>query len=269
MSGRREGRDGAELAGTDLAFRYPGASGDAVRGVSARVAPHSVLAVVGPNGSGKSTLARLLAGGLAASSGTVAYGGVPVSRWGRRELARRVAVVPQSEHVPFPLAVRSLVAMGRYPHLGPWRRERAEDAAAIAGALARCGLEGLAGRLFQTLSGGERQRARLARALAQEPRTLIVDEPTAALDMRYEMAIFRLLRTLADDGVAVMVVTHNINLATRFGDRMLLLANGAVAAQGPPDEVVTARNISEAYDWPVAVARQAFPDGAAPQVLPG
>lgn len=269
MSGRRGKEAGAELAGTDLVFRYPRAPKDAVSGVSARVSPNSVLAVIGPNGSGKSTLARLLAGGLAPRSGTVAYGGAPVSRWGRRELARRVAVVPQSEHVPFPLAVRSLVAMGRYPHLGPWRRERAEDAAAISAALARCGLEGLAGRLVQTLSGGERQRARLARALAQEPRTLIVDEPTAALDMRYEMAIFRLLRALAAAGVAVMVVTHNINLATRFGDRMLLLANGAVAAQGPPDEVVTARNISGAYGWPVTIARQAFPGGDALQVLPG
>lgn len=265
MSDRR----GVELAGTDLVFRYPRAPRDAVRGVSERVAPNSVLAVIGPNGSGKSTLARLLAGGLVPSSGDVAYGGVPVSRWGRRELARRVAVVAQSEHVPFPLTVRSLVAMGRYPHLGPWRRERAEDAAAVSAALERCGLEDFAGRTFQTLSGGERQRARLARALAQGPRTLIVDEPTAALDMRYEMAIFRLLQELAADGVAVMVVTHNINLATRFGDRMLLLADGAVAAQGPPDEVVTARNISGAYDWPVTVGRQVFPDGAAPQVLPG
>lgn len=229
-----------------------------------------MCAVIGPNGSGKSTLVKLLAGSLSPDSGSAAYEETPLGQWGPRDLARRVAVVPQSEHVPFPLTVRSLVAMGRYPHLGPWRRERVEDARAIAFALARCGLDDFGDRTFQTLSGGEQQRARMARALAQRPKVLIVDEPTAALDMRYEMAIFRLLRVLADDDlVAVLVVTHNLNLATRFSDRILLLKDGAATAEGAPGEVVTAANISRAYDCPVTVAKQSFQEGKAPQVAPG
>ncbi len=269
--GRSSGEaDRVLLEGTGLVCRYKGATRDAIRHVSVRVGPASVCALIGPNGSGKSTLVKLLAGSLAPDSGSVSYEGVPLSQWSPRDLARRLAVVPQSEHVPFPMTVRSLVSMGRYPHLGPWRRERPEDAQAIAVALSRCGLEAFADRPFQTLSGGEQQRTRIARALAQQPKVLVVDEPTAALDMRYEMAIFRLLRALADDDrVAVLIVTHNLNLATRFGDRILLLKDGAETAEGPPAEVVTAANISRAYDWPVTVATQSFREGKAPQVAPG
>lgn len=260
---------GGILEAAGLAFRYPKAARDAIRRVSVQVRPSSVLAVIGPNGAGKSTLAKLLAGSLEPRSGTTSYDGTPLAEWRPRDLARRVAVVPQREHVAFPLTVRDLAAMGRYPHLGPWRRERAEDASAVLRALQRCEVADLAGRVFQTLSGGEMQRVRLARALAQAPKLLIVDEPTAALDMRYEMTIFRLLRDLADDGLAVMIVTHNLNLATRFSDRMLLLDEGAVAAEGPPGHVVTTDTISRAYRWPVSVVRQSFREGAAPQVAPG
>ncbi len=260
---------GGVLEGSRVTFRYPKGVRDAVRGVSVEVRPSSVLAVIGPNGAGKSTLAKLLAGSLEPCSGTTAYEGTPLLEWKRRDLARRVAVVPQSEHVAFPLTVRDLVAMGRYPHLGPWRRERAEDALAVSRALERCEVAELLDRAFHTLSGGEMQRARIARALAQEPKLLIVDEPTAALDMRYEMAIFRLLRDLADDGIAVMIVTHHLNLATRFSDRMLLLREGAAAAAGLPGEVVTTETISRAYGWPVSVSRKSFREGSAPQVVPG
>ena len=260
---------GCVLEGARLRFRYRDASQDAVRDISVRLSPASVCALIGPNGSGKSTLVKLLAGVLAPHAGRAACEGMPLARWKPRDLARRMAVVPQIEHVPFPLSVRSLVAMGRYPHLGPWRRERAEDVRAIDLALARCGLTGLGSRTFQTLSGGEQQRARMARALAQRPRILIVDEPTAALDMRYEMTIFRLLRALADDDrVAVLIVTHNLNLATRFADGILLLKAGSAIAEGPPRQVVTAGNISRAYDWPVTVSAQSFREGSAPQVAP-
>ena len=257
------------LEGTALVFRYPNASRDAVRDVSLRAEPGSLHAILGPNGSGKSTLLRLLVGGLRPASGAALFGGQPLDLWPGRALAREVAVVTQNEHVPFPVTVESLVAMGRYPHLGPWRREGVADREAIARAMDRCGVARLVDRGFQTLSGGERQRVRIARALAQEPRVLVLDEPTAALDMRYEMAIFRLLRELADhDGVAVVLVTHNLNLAARFGDHHLLLHRGSVVAEGDAAGVISAKNISRVYDWPVAVVSQSFREGRAPQVVP-
>lgn len=257
------------LEGLDLVFRYPGAEVDAVRGVSVRAEPGRLSTILGPNGSGKSTLLRLVAGGLRPASGTARFAGRRLARWSRRDLAREVAVVTQREHIPFPVTVRALVAMGRYPHLGPWRREGEADRAAIGAAMERCGVAGLGERAFQTLSGGERQRVRVARALAQEPRALVLDEPTAALDMRYEMTIFRLLRELAHrDGVAVLLVTHNLNLAARFGDRHLLLDGGRTAAQGDAAAVLTTDNISGVYGWPVSVAMGVFGEGRAPQVVP-
>jgi len=135
--------------------------------------------------------------------------------------------------------------------------------------MARCGVAELQDRDFGTLSGGEKQRVRIARALAQEPRALLLDEPTAALDMRYEMEIFRLLKELAEsDAVAVMVVTHNLNLAARFGDSHLLLKDGAVMAEGDASKVVTAENISCVYGWPVTITPHSFAEGSVPQVVP-
>ncbi len=262
------GRGPPVLEGESLCFRYPGTKREALREVSLRAAAGALSAVLGPNGSGKSTLLRLLAGGLRPESGTVRFAGRPLDQWPRRALARQMAVVAQNEHVPFPVTVKSLVAMGRYPDLGPWRREGPVDREAIFQAMVRCSVASLQERTFQTLSGGERQRVRIARALAQEPRALILDEPTAALDMRYEMAIFRLLRELAHDGVAVVVVTHNLNLAARFGDRHLLLKQGVVVAEGNAGDVITAPNISRVYDWPVNVVSQPFREGLAPQVVP-
>lgn len=257
------------LEGKSLCYRYRGASRDAVRDVSLRAEPGAVSTVLGPNGSGKSTLLRLLAGGVHPRSGSAVYGGRPLDQWPRRRLARELAVVTQHEHVPFPVTVGSLAAMGRYPHLGPWRREGAQDRAAVAAALERCGVAGLEARDFRTLSGGERQRVRIARALAQEPRVLLLDEPTAALDMRYEMSIFRLLRELAADGeTAVVLVTHNLNLAARFGDQHLLLREGATAAKGDAAQVITGENVSGVYGWPVTVVSQRFREREAPQVLP-
>lgn len=270
--GASHGRDrpqSAHLEGTDLFYRYPGAGINAIGGVSLRAAPGELSTIIGPNGSGKTTLLRLLAGGLRPATGTARFAGRPLEEWPRREIAREVAVVTQREHVPFPITVRSLVAIGRYPHLGPLRREGRPDRDAIAAAMERCGVAELAERGYQTLSGGERQRARIARALAQQPRALVLDEPTAALDMRYEMTIFQLLRELAHrDGVAVLLVTHNLNLAARFGDRHLLLEGGRMVAEGDTGSVITAENISRVYEWPVGVVTRGFAEGAVPQVVP-
>jgi iron complex transport system ATP-binding protein len=245
-------------------FRYPGATADAVAGVDLHVQPADFVALLGPNGSGKSTLLRLLLGVLRPSAGDVVFRGRPIEDWPRDELARSIGVVAQSEEIAFPVGVREFVAMGRYPHLGPWRREGALDAAAIADAMARCEVAQLARRSMLELSGGERQRVRLARALAQQPQVLVLDEPTAALDIAHEMALFEMLDALARAGATVVVVTHNINIAARYARRLVLLDRGRIAADGAADDVLTRERLEHVYHWPVHIRREED----APQVVP-
>lgn len=253
-----------------LGFSYPGAARPAVDGVSLEVPAGACTALLGPNGSGKSTLLRLLLGTLSPALGAVSFEGRPVSAWPRAEMARRVGVVPQGEEINFPITVGEMVMMGRYPHLGRWRREGEADRRAVEAALERCDILELAERPISTLSGGERQRALVARALAQEPGVLVLDEPTAALDVKHEMAIFELLRDLGRGGVTVLLVTHSLNLASRFADRLVLLSRGRVAARGAPAEVIDQRRIEEVYGWPVRVTAHPGPgpDAGAPQVTP-
>jgi iron complex transport system ATP-binding protein len=250
----------------ELTVRYPGGGRPALVNVSMDVPDGSFYGVLGPNGSGKSTLMKALLGVLPAQSGTALVDGRPVEAWSRRDLARAVGVVPQAETIAFPLKVRDMVAMGRYPHLGPLGSEREADRKAIARALDECDVADLAARDVQTLSGGELQRVRIARALAQEPRALVLDEPTASLDIRHEMAILELLRASADAGMTVLVVTHGLDLAARFADRMLLLAKGQVAAEGVPADVMRSDVLEEVYRWPIAV--QEDPATGTPRVTP-
>lgn len=250
-------------------FTYAAARTPAVADVSVAVATGTVHAVIGPNGSGKSTLLRLLLGVLRPSSGRVKFCGRDTATWSRREIARRIGVVTQLEEIPFPITVLELVTMGRYPHLGPWRSASADDRAAITRAMERCEVEHLAGRPMATLSGGERQRARLARALAQEPATFVLDEPTASLDIAHEMTIFELLGALASrDGASVVIVTHHVNLAARYADRLMLLDAGQVVAEGRPADVLTRETIELAYRWPINVFPHPGPgpDAGAPQI---
>lgn len=250
----------------DLRVRYPRAPRPALDGITMEVPTGSLYAVLGPNGSGKSTLMRGLMGVLRPESGSVALEGRPVTSWERRELARRVGAVPQSESMAFPLTVRELVGMGRYPHLGALAPEGPADREAVERALDRCDALHLGGRDVTTLSGGELQRVRIARALAQEPRTLVLDEPTASLDIRHEMAILRLLRDQVEEGITVLLITHHLDLAGRFADRLLLLAHGRVAAEGAAAEVLRADVLSEVYGWPVEVLPD--PVTGAPRVTP-
>jgi iron complex transport system ATP-binding protein len=239
----------------DITLRYPRSSRPALDGVSVDIPSGGCTAVLGPNGSGKSTLLRVLLGTAAVSAGSVAAFGRPIGAWTRVELARQVGVVPQGEVEAFPMTVRALVAMGRYPYLGPWRREGAEDAAAISAAMARCDVAQFAERSMDTLSGGERQRVRLARALAQEPAALALDEPTTSLDLRHEMTIAELLRQLADAGTTIVLVTHNLGIAARYADQVVLLDEGKLAAAGPTGEVLTAARIEQVFKWPVDLVR--------------
>ena len=254
----------------DLTLRYPDAARDALHAVNMDAARSSLLAVLGPNGSGKSTLLKVLLGALRANHGSVHFLDRPIAEWPRREIARHIGVVPQGEEITFPITVRELVAMGRYPHQRAMQAESAADARAISAALERSECAHLAARDVTTLSGGERQRARIARALAQQPETLVLDEPTTSLDIHHEMEILHLLRELADSGATVILVTHNLNLAARFADRVMLLDEGRVAAEGAPAHVFTPETIGRVYRWPIAVMPHAGPgaDTGAPQVVP-
>lgn len=255
----------------DVTYAYPGAERPAVEAVDLRIGGGDLYAIIGPNGSGKSTLLRLLLGARSPGRGEVLHAGRPLAGWSRRELARRVGVVPQHETVAFPLSVREFVAMGRYPHLGAWRSEGPGDRRAIERALERCDVAGLASRPFGTLSGGERQLARIARALAQRPGALVLDEPTVSLDIRHEMEIFELLRELSEvDRVTVVLVTHNLNAASRYAGRLLLLGDGRAVTEGEPRRVLTRDTVERVYGWPVRVVPLPGegPDAGAPQVTP-
>jgi len=249
-----------------VSVRYARRAAPALAEVSLDVRPGTLHAVLGPNGSGKSTLMRALLGVCALDGGSVRLDGLDAATWERRELARSVGAVAQSESIAFPLSVRELVGMGRYPHLGPLAPERVEDRAAVERALVACGVADLAGRDVTTLSGGELQRARIARALAQEPRALVLDEPTSSLDVRHEMAILELLRDAADRGITVLLITHGLDAAAQFADRMTLLAQGSVVAEGSPSEVMREEILARIYEWPIAVRTD--PDSGRPRVTP-
>jgi iron complex transport system ATP-binding protein len=245
--------------------RYDAHAPLALDQVSCQVASSELVAVVGPNGSGKTTLVRALLGLLPLESGTATVDGRAVSAWSRRSLARVVGVVGQQEEAVFPLTVAETVMLGRYAHLGALGVPREVDREAVKSALLRCDILMLANRPIDSLSGGEWKRVRVARALAQEPRALVLDEPTASLDIRHEMELFELIRQLVDTGLAGLVITHHLNLAARFADRILLLDRGAVVAAGEPRTVMTRNTLSRVFDWPVAVTT--LSDGS-PQVVP-
>lgn len=241
------------LEAVHLTVQYQGTDRPALDEVS-MVVPHGEFyAVLGPNGSGKSTLLRALLGMVPSASGETRVSGKRVSDWERRSLAREVGVVAQAESLAFPLTVRDLVGMGRYPYLGPLQSETQADRDAIQRAMERCDVWELGHRFVSTLSGGELQRARVARALAQEPNVLVLDEPTASLDIRHEMEILELLRSSADGGMTVFLITHHLDLTARFADRVLLLDRGRVAAEGAPREVLQEHTLQQVYQWPVSV----------------
>jgi len=255
-----------KLTAENIAVRYAALSRLALDGVSVEAPQGSITAVVGPNGSGKSTLMRALLGVAPLERGRVTLDDRPLGTWDRRELARAVGVVPQSESVNFPLTVRELAAMGRYPHLGPLQATSHGDRGIVARSLEVCHVLDLADRDVATLSGGELQRARVARALASEPRALVLDEPTASLDVRHEMEILELLRSSADVGITVLIITHGLDTVAQFADRMVLLSAGRVAAEGTPGQVMREDVLREVYGWPISVSIDST--SGAPRVTP-
>jgi iron complex transport system ATP-binding protein len=217
--------------------------------VSLAALPGELLVVLGPNGAGKSTLLRVLAGTLATISGDALLFGTPLGRMDREEIARNVAVVPQSEDVAFEFTVREVVGMGRAPHQGLWKRESSRDEAVVARELARFDLEAFERRAVSELSGGERKRVAIARALAQEPRVLLLDEPGAFLDVKHEIALFDVLAGEARDRkLACIVVMHDLNIAALYASRVALLKGGRLVAIGNVDEVMTEKGLRETFD---------------------
>ena len=220
-------------------------------GVDLVVRRGEVLALVGPNGAGKSSLLAALAGDLALDAGTVAVHGRDLAAWRLRDLARERAVLTQEHRVAFPFPVATVVAMGR----APWRNRPEEDLdeATVAEAIAVCDLDTLVDRSFGALSGGEKGRTSFARVLAQGTGVLLLDEPTAALDLGHQETTLARARAEADRGAAVVVVLHDLSLAAAWADRVVLLHRGLVAAEGTPGAVLTADRLSHVYDHPVEV----------------
>jgi len=239
------------LAARGVTVTHPGAAAPALAEASIDVRAGELHALVGPNGAGKSTLFGVLAGDVAPVTGEVLLDGAPLGGIPPRLLARRRAVLLQQNAVSFPFTVEQVVRMGR----APWARTPAEedDDAAVAHALDATDLVGLAGRTISSLSGGERARAALARVLAQACDVMLLDEPTAALDLRHQEDVLRIARSRAREGAAVAVVLHDLNAALGMADRVTLLAQGGVMATGAPGDVLTADAIGSVYGQPVDV----------------
>lgn len=246
-----------ELRAVDFAYAAPaGARAFRLSGLSLTVEAGEILGVIGPNSAGKTTVTRLLTRVVTPSAGEIRLDGRPLGRLSRSELARWVAVVPQHTPATFPFTVEELVLMGRYPH-GPDRFfETPEDLDIAREAMTATGVRELAGRPFVELSGGERQRAVLARALAQRPRLLVLDEPTAHLDLRHQAESVALLRRLnRERGMTVLIVSHDLNLAAELADRLALLADGRLARLGTPEEVIEESTLETVFGCPVTVEK--------------
>jgi iron complex transport system ATP-binding protein len=227
---------------------YSWPTGPAVKGVDLAVGAGEMLAIVGPNGAGKSTLLRLLSGYLKPDRGEVRFAGQDIRRYGRREVARSLAFVPQYSEVNLPYTVAELATLARYAHLGPFRPPGPADRAAVAWALEITGMAALADRPVSQLSGGEFQRAVLARALAQGANLIFLDEPTAHLDISHQSRTFDLLTRLnAEEGSTVAAVLHDLNMAGAYFPRVVLLARGRVENDGRAEDVFNEDRLSEVY----------------------
>lgn len=237
--------------------------------VSLELKQGEILAVVGPNGAGKSTLLKVLSGEMKPNSGQVTVAGQALSNWRKQDLAKVRAVLPQSSTLSFGFTVQEVVMMGRTPHIRG--QETHDDYQIITDAMQLTRISHLADRTYTTLSGGERQRVQLARVLAQiwsgdEPRYLLLDEPTNNLDLSHQHSILKIARQFANQGVAVLTILHDLNLAAQFADRVLILKHGRTFAEGTPQQVFTAQTVLDTFDLPVMI--QPHPCYDCPLIIP-
>ncbi len=248
-------------------LRFAYGSTPVLKGISTEITAGEFIAFVGPNGAGKSTLLRILAGLLRGYEGSIDFSGRAIGAYTPRELAQRIAFVPQETHVVFPFSVGEIIMMGRLPHRhnslfeSPRDRERAHQAMQLTDT------ESLAGKAFNQLSGGERQRVVLASALAQDPDVLLLDEPTVYLDLKHQLQFYDIVERLnADRGMTIVSVTHDVNLAARYARRMIAIRDGQFVADGPPAEVLTPGNLYDIFEIHATVFQR--PDGRGAYIVP-
>ena len=253
------------LSAENISFSY--SRKPVLNGVSFAIGEAERVAVIGPNGSGKTTLLKIINGTLCPDSGKMFVDGRETVRWSRKAIARRVAIVPQETAVTFPFYAEEIVLMGRFPHLSNYRFEDKKDYQIVRAAMDRTDTRAFAARRFDELSAGERQRVLIARALAQEPDVLLLDESTVFLDLKHQARFLSLLKQLNTvRKLTVIFVTHDINLAAQNADKIILLDCGKIYAIGNPADVITAANIKEVYDVDIVVDRNPH-DGSPRSIL--
>jgi iron complex transport system ATP-binding protein len=233
-------------------MRYNGTP--VLRDVTLDLSGAQMIAVVGPNGAGKSTLLGILAGLRPDFSGHCAYGGTDVRKWPRREFAKQVSFVPQSLRLEFPFSAEQVVLMGRMPY-SDGMFESDEDCEAVEQAMSLTDTVAFRARDFRSLSGGERQRVVLASALAQRPAALLLDEPTTFLDLKHQVSIYSIIREQCRNGMLAIAVTHDLNLASAFSDRVIVLHQGAVVADATPEQVITPETLQDVFGVSAQIAR--------------
>lgn len=245
---------GVKLKVCGLSVEY--GSYAALEGLDFSIEKEDYVALIGPNGAGKSSLLRCISRVLKPSKGVVFLNERQLQRMPLREMARLVGVVPQNTSVDFDFTVEEIVSMGRYPHLGRFQRDREQDKEVVRKSMEITGIAHLSRQPVSSLSGGERQRVIIARALAQEPELLLLDEPTANLDINYQVEFLELARKLnREKGITIIAAIHDLNLAAQFFDRFILLSDKKILSLGKPEEVLTSENINKAYGTPVVVQR--------------
>jgi iron complex transport system ATP-binding protein len=239
----------------------------AIKGIDLQVHGGEILGILGPNGSGKSTLLKVMDGILVPQEGEILIEDSPFAAFGRSHLAREVAMVAHESHFRFSFSTLEVVLMGRFPHLKRLQFEGKRDMEVAMGALNATHTLEFAERSIHELSGGEKQRVLIARALAQEPRVILLDEPTSFLDLKFKREIFQLISNLSlEKGLSVVVVSHDIDLTSQYCRRVIMLRNGSIYEMGEPEEVITAANIEAVYDCPVLVDKN--PATGRPRVTP-
>ncbi len=233
----------------DVTFSYNGKK--ALRKISFSLKERDFVGVVGPNGSGKSTLLKIIDGILIPHEGKVIFKGKPVQKYDRKSLARRIAFVPQNFNLDFEFTVEEVVEMGRYSRMGRWEKFNPSDL------MERMGISDLKHRFFPELSGGERQKVVLAQSLSQEPELLLLDEPASHLDVSYQLRLFDFLRELNKEGLTILCVIHDLNLALLYFDELIMLSEGEIVASGKSDEVLTPERIESTYGIKAYIHRHA------------
>jgi iron complex transport system ATP-binding protein len=250
---------------TNITFGYT--KTPVLRDISVRLASGEFVVLVGPNGAGKSTLLKIMAGLIRGYSGKVEFANTSLSRYNSRDLAKRIAFVPQETHMAFPFTVTEIVMMGRLPHRTGGMFDSGRDLAKTEEAMAMTDTAELGSKTFNQLSGGERQRVVLASALAQDPEVLLLDEPTVYLDLKHQIQFYDILERLnAERGMTIICVTHDVNLAARYAHRMIAIREGRFVADGIPDEVLTPQHVYEIFEINAAVIKR--PDGRGSYIVP-